>query len=32
MEIEDMIQVEPLEEVVDRIVEDLKSIHSIDNT
>ena len=27
MEIEDMIQVEPLEEVVDRIVEDLKSIH-----
>lgn len=27
MEISDMIQIEPLEEVVDRIVEELKSIH-----
>ncbi|MBQ2581999.1 MAG: Na/Pi cotransporter family protein, partial [Ruminococcus sp.] len=27
MEIEDMIEVEPLEEVVDRIVEELKSVH-----
>ena len=27
MEIEDMVQVEPLEEVVDRIVEELKSVH-----